>query len=163
MASPKSGYKRGGWYGTFRFLPTVNNVFSTLDEKQHDILRNQVTPSFAPTNVNEEKIGAQVMRLVDLISRKFVASGPDAPVIDFAPITHLLALDIIGSVSFGQAFGFLDEGRDVFGFLAWNETYFPFIMPVTLFPGLQQLIFRWPARLLYPKETDLTGLGKFIG
>jgi len=162
MAAGKSKYTKGLWYGTFRFMPGVDHSFSTLDEDSHTEFRNQISAGYAGSTVTEKCISNQVRRLVDLIGRKFVSDESQYRPVEFASLAHLFALDVIGEVTFGKAFGFLDEGEDIFGYLKWNEDFFPLMMPAATFARLARLTHRWPFSLVLPKATDDIGLGRFI-
>jgi hypothetical protein len=51
MAQHTSPYRRGPWYGTFRFQKGIDHSFSLLDEEKHQALRNKVAPGFANTQL----------------------------------------------------------------------------------------------------------------
>lgn len=112
----------------------------------------------------EEAVDRQITRLLNLIEKKFVSDGASGyKPMDFAAITHLFALDIIGDVTFGKAFGFLDEGDDFYGFLKWNEDFFSVAATSAVLPTLARVMQVWPFSEALPKATDPAGLGKFIG
>lgn len=105
----------------------------------------------------------QLNRLVDLINKKFVSNGSaNQKPMDFAAATHLFALDIIGDLTFGKAFGFLDEGDDTYGFIKWNEDFLLASITAAVLPTVARIVEWWPLSELLPKATDPTGLGKFI-
>lgn len=162
MTSAKSPYSRGPWYSTFRFMPGQDHVFSTRDEARHTALKTRLGPGYAGTDVMEAAVDAQVRRFVALIDRKYVSTAREYRPVDFAVITHLFAMDVIGEVTYGGAFGFLDEGRDVFGFLKWNDEVLVTLVVVSTLPWLVKIVHSWPFTLFLPKETDKVGLGRFI-
>ena len=82
--------------------------------------------------------------------------------VDFAVLTQLLSIDIVGDMTFGEPFGFLDEGRDIYDWVAWNEGFFPVASTAATLPFLARLTQSWPFSELLPKPSDPVGLGRFI-
>ena len=162
MSAPRSTYTRGPWYGTFRFWPDLDHSFSTRDEEKHTALRTKLLPGYSGTNLIEKKIITQVERLVRLIDRKFLSTDTDFRPIEFASISHIFSMDVIGDITYGKAFGFLDNGEDIFGYLKWNEDFFPIMMTVSTLPWLTSIFYKWPFILLFPNDKDKVGLGRFI-
>jgi hypothetical protein len=63
---------------------------------------------------------------------------------DFAIITHLYALDAVGEFTFGKPYGFLDDCEDLFGYLKWNEDFFPSAMTFSTLPFLSKIFQTGP-------------------
>lgn len=170
ISAVKSPYSKGGWYRPFRFIKGQDHSFSTVHEPSHTAFRNKIAPGYRGSTDVEQAVDRQVRRLVDLIERKFVSrvdggSGEKtAPgqVMDIAAITHLFALDIVGDVTFGKEFGFLNEGDDSYGFLKWNEDFFTIASVLAVLPSLAWVTRLWPFSEALPKSTDPVGLGRFI-
>lgn len=100
-----------------------------------------------------------MFRIID--EQYVVKAGEDKPM-DLAVITQFLALDIVGDMTFGKPFGFLDEGKDIFGWIKWNEGFFPIASTCATFPFLATTVQTWPFSEALPKSTDKEGLGCFI-
>jgi hypothetical protein len=49
MEAPKSPYRKGPWYGTFRFQKGKEHSFAMLDEARHATLRTKVGPGYSGT------------------------------------------------------------------------------------------------------------------
>lgn len=163
LSALKSPYTRGPWYDTFQFVKGQRNLFSTTNEKAHTVLRNKLGPGYAGSDIMESGVDLTISRLLQLIDRKYLCTDTQYRPMDFAFIAHLFAIDVIGEVTFGKPFGFLDEGVDNFGFLKWNEANMPIFMTVATLPWLAKIVhFSWFPDVL-PKETDTVGLGRFIG
>ena len=167
LSSSKSPYTRGGWYRTFRFIPSQDNSFSLLDEAKHSMLRSQLGPGYSNTKTIESNIENQVSRLVSLIDSKFLSTDKTFLPIEFDRISLHFALDVIGDINFGSPFGFLDQGKDPFGYIDWFERFFQGAMVASTFPWLVQAaqylaqspLFSWMK--LFPRETDEVGMGRF--
>lgn len=172
ISAVKSPYKKGGWYRPFRFIKGQDHSFSTVHEPSHTAFRNKIAPGYRGSTDVEQAVDRQLGRLVDLIEKKFVArvgtgssdqkkSGP-AQTMDIATITHLFALDLVGDVTFGKDFGFLDEGNDAYGFIKWNDEFFTIASVLAVLPSLARITQLWPFSEALPKSTDPVGLGRFI-
>ncbi|KAM0331277.1 hypothetical protein ACHAQA_002947 [Verticillium albo-atrum] len=162
MEGQKSTYRKGPWYGTFRFQKGVDHSFAMLDETRHSALRTKVGPGYAGTILVEQAIDRQLERFFRVIDDKYVTTTGDHKSLDLAVITQFLALDIVGDMTFGKPFGFLDEGEDIYGWIKWNEGFFPIASTAATLPFLASLVQKWPFSEALPKPTDKVGLGRFI-
>jgi hypothetical protein len=114
--------------------------------------------------LQEQSIDRQLLRYFNLIERKFL-SDEDARVykpVDFAFLSQLYSMDVVGDWTFGKPFGFLDDGLDIYGYIAWNEDFFPFVTMASTLPFLSKVLQTWPFSELLPKPTDAVGLGRFM-
>lgn len=164
MEAPRSPYVKSPWYGTFRFMKGTDHSFSLNDEKKHSELRTKIGPGYSSTYLAEQSIDRQLQRFIGLIERKFL-SDEDAHAyrpVDFALISHLYSMDVVGDWTFGRPFGFLEDGVDIYGYIAWNEDFFPFVTMASTFPFLSNVLQTWPFSELLPKPTDIVGLGRFM-
>ncbi|KAH8901441.1 pisatin demethylase [Thozetella sp. PMI_491] len=151
MEAHRSLYRKGPWYGTFRFQKGKEHSFATLDEAKHAALRTK-----------EEAIDRQLARFFGLIDREYLSTDCDYKELDLSVITQFLALDIVGDMTFGKPFGFLDDGKDLYGWVKWNEGFFPIASTCATFPFLAKIFQTWPFSEVLPKSTDKVGLGCFI-
>ncbi|KAK9413403.1 putative Pisatin demethylase [Seiridium unicorne] len=164
MEAPRSPYVKSSWYGTFRFMKGTDHSFSLNDERRHSALRTKIGPGYSSTHLAEQSIDRQLIRFIDLIERKFLSNedGHLYKPVDFALITHLYSMDVVGDWTFGKPFGFLEDGIDIYGYIAWNEGFFPFVTMASTFPFLSKVLQTWPFSELLPKPTDSIGLGRFM-
>jgi hypothetical protein len=81
---------------------------------------------------------------------------------DLAVLTQFLALDVVGDMTFGAPFGFLDKGEDIYDWIEWNEGFFPIASTCATFPFLAAVFQTWPFSEALPKPADKKGLGPFI-
>jgi hypothetical protein len=107
-----------------------------------------------------DKIGVQ---LVELIDRRFVsAPGEDKPM-NFAMIAPLYALDNISELAWGESFGFMKEGEDMYQWIGIFDKMFPFMVTLAALPSFPWLMRQWPFKLTQPKATDAAGYGRLMG
>ncbi|KAI0026149.1 pisatin demethylase [Xylariomycetidae sp. FL0641] len=162
MEAAKSPYRKGPWYDTFRFEKGKCHSFAMVDEEQHAALRTKIGPGYSGTSLVEQAIDRQLGRLTDLIDRKFLTSDTKYAPVDFAVLSQLLAIDIVGDMTYGRPFGFLDEGIDIYDWVKWNEGFFPIASTAATLPFLGKVVQTWPFSEALPKATDTVGLGRFI-
>lgn len=100
--------------------------------------------------------------MVRVLDDNYMSNNGDYKPLDLSVITQFLALDIVGDMTFGKPFGFLDEGKDIYGWIKWNESFFPIASTCATFPFLAKVVQKWPFSEALPKPTDKVGLGCFI-
>lgn len=103
------------------------------------------------------------MNFVQLIDQHYVSADAEFRPLDLAEKTQYFALDAIGDISFGGAFGFLAEDRDLFRYIEINESSLPIMNVVSVLPWLGRLVHKWPLRLMLPTENDQIGFGRLMG
>ena len=99
---------------------------------------------FSSNAVQEEAIDRQLSRMFDLLGRKYVSTDEKFKPLDLSVITQFLAIDIVGDMTFGKPFGFLDEGHDIYDWIHWNEGFFPIASTCATLPFLAKLFQSWP-------------------
>lgn len=119
----------------------------------------------------EKGIDRQIQQFVRLIESKYISDlsssastgkGGCRP-IDLAKTFQFLTLDVIGDISFSNAFGFLAQDRDLFDYNRINESALHIQNIAMSLPWLADLVFRWPFNLVLPKEGDSYGFGRLMG
>jgi len=168
VAGAKSRYNRDTWYTAARFHPEQNHMGTIMDVKKHDEVKAKTASGYSGReNLDlEVAVDEQIERLVALIRRKFLSTeGPNgvARPVDFAKLTSYFTLDVITRLAYGEPFGHLDEGEDVYG---WIEAISPIIKYMTMTtdsPLLRKVLFWKPLwKVAGPRATDKAGLGKII-
>ncbi|KAI1334087.1 pisatin demethylase [Xylariaceae sp. FL0016] len=162
MEALKSPYRKGPWYDTFRFEKGKYHSFCMVDEERHAALRTKIGPGYSSTVLVEQAIDRQTSRLFELIDRKLLSGDNKYVPVDFAVLSQLLAIDIVGDMTYGKPFGFLDEGHDIYDWVKWNEGFFPIASTAATLPFLGKLFQTWPFSEALPKPSDRIGLGRFI-
>lgn len=110
----------------------------------------------------EGDIDGQVVKLLDLIRRKFLTTSTQSVPVDLARKIQYFTLDVISTIGFGEAFGDLEADADVGAYVKSSEEGMQLITIVAAL-GLTRF-FHWPpiARLLGPSEKDEAGFGKMM-
>ncbi|KAI1462123.1 cytochrome P450 [Annulohypoxylon moriforme] len=162
MAHFKSSYTKGPFYQTFRFIPTQDNSFSLIDDREHTRLRTKLGPGYIGSTFVESCIDKQCSRLVTLIDKKFISTPGNLRPLDLTQISFCFSMDCVGDLSYGKEFGCLDEGEDVHKFVKWNEKFFNTAIVVSNFHWLTKIFFKWPFNWIYPTNQDKDGVGKYL-
>jgi len=167
ISAVRSPYTKGDFYDSGRITPGVDNVVSMRDESEHKAMRARMAPAYAAKENEdfgfETGIDRQLMNFIRLIDQHYVSTDSDFRPLDFAEKTQFFALDAIGDVSFGGAFGFLAKDRDLFRYIEINESSLPVMNVVSVLPWLGRLVHKWPFRLMLPNEGDQLGFGRLMG
>ncbi|KDN64247.1 putative cytochrome P450 [Colletotrichum sublineola] len=167
MSAVRSPYTKGDFYDSGRITPGFDNVVSMRDETEHKAMRARMAPAYAAKENEgfgfETGIDRQLMNFIRLIDQHYVSTDCEFRPLDLAEKTQFFALDAIGDVSFGGAFGFLAEDRDLFRYIEINESSLPVMNVVSVLPWLGRLVHKWPFRLMLPNEDDQVGFGRLMG
>lgn len=100
---------------------------------------------------------------MSLIDRKYISTISKSAPLDFAEKTQFFALDVIGDVSFGEPFGYLQQDEDLYQYNEINASSLPVMNIVSVYPWLGRIVHRWPFSLLLPHEEDQVGFGRLMG
>ncbi len=166
MAGARSRYTRDHWYKGAKFHPDKDNMGSTIDTKAHDLIKAKVASGYSGRENPdlEVAIDSQVCRLVDLIRRKHISTGDDLHSVDFCLLSRYFTLDVITRLGYGNAFGYLDEGVDLYEWV-WHVDHVVTVMTLTLdIPWIRHVFYSsLGLRLFGPKPTDKRGFGRVMG
>ncbi|KAF7898938.1 uncharacterized protein EAF01_008151 [Botrytis porri] len=148
-------FPKAPWYTAWQ-PPNLNpaSIFSELDSHNHSVQRRKVANYYSMSSM----VGYEghVNNCSELLSRNLVELATSG---DFANMQHWLqcyAFDVIGEITFGQRFGFLDKGEDKDGVFkaidngGWYST----------FVGIWSWLHAWIFPLL-PKTGGMAYIVKF--
>lgn len=110
------------------------------------------------------KIDSQIASLVNLIERKYISTSSDVRPIDLAQIAQYWALDVITSITLGDAFGYLTEDKDMYDFIKIIKGELPLATACSNTPTLGRLVFGTGLlALMGSNPKDDKGRGKLMG
>ncbi|KAI0399649.1 cytochrome P450 [Xylaria palmicola] len=165
MNSVRSPYLRSSWYRAQRFDPYRDNLFSIKDTGEHDKLKTQLGFGYTGKDVPtiESDVDEQLRKLVALIKRKYISNDNEYRPMDMGSMAIFFAVDSISSISFGKAFGNLEDGVDIHEFEEFAQAASIKGSTFSEIPWLGSIFFYPPVlQLLGPKDTDEKGLGMFM-
>ncbi|EMR81864.1 hypothetical protein ACHAPC_001604 [Botrytis cinerea] len=106
-----SNFPKAPWYRAWQ--PTnvnTDGLFSDLDPHRHSANRRKVANYYSMSSM----VGYEyyVNNCTESLSRHFMKSAISGDLIDMQHWLQCYAFDVIGEITFGQPFGFLDKGED---------------------------------------------------
>lgn len=164
ISSARSSYDRAGWYGSVKFHPEGDSVFSELSTARHDKRKAKLIPGFSGRGAlnHEADLDSQIVAFVNYIKDK-VRNGK-ADKIDFSKIARWFQLDLITLIGLGKAWGDLVDETDHFDFLESMDAATVVTHSVAMVPLLRKIfsskLFMY---LTAPRVTDKRGLGSSLG
>lgn len=111
----------------------------------------------------EGSIDMIIATFVHLIESNYLSTPDNYRPMDFGEKASFFTLDVISELAFGQAFGYLENDRDVYDYLKITKTFIPIMMVIGDVPHLADLLHSRYLRGLLPSESDKLGFGAFIG
>ncbi|KAI1324777.1 cytochrome P450 [Xylariaceae sp. FL0255] len=167
MSAVRSPYTKGTFYETGRINPEADTVVSLRNEDDHRALRAKLRPAFGGKENEGFSFGAgidrQILALVNLIDTKYLSTATDHRPMQFFEKMSFFALDVMGDLSFGGAFGFLTQDSDLYRYHKITAEAMPMMNLFMVMPFLAKLTFKWPFSLLLPREGDRIGFGRLMG
>ena len=101
-------------------------------------------------------------QFIKLLDDKYISSPGDLRSFDFSQKAEFFALDVMGDISFGSAFGFLTEDRDMHRYMEITSSSMPIMNALSAMLWLTTFIYSWPMNLALPKEGDNVGFGRLM-
>ncbi|GAP88092.1 putative cytochrome p450 [Rosellinia necatrix] len=167
MSAVRSPYTKGVFYETGRITPEEDTVVSLRDEKKHRTLRAKMGLAFGGKENEGFGFGAgidrQILSLVNLIDNRYLSTSTEYRPVQFFQKISFFALDVIGDISFGGAFGYLDQDTDLYRYNQINDESIPLMSIASTIPWLANIIYKWPFSRLLPREGDRVGFGRLMG
>jgi len=168
IGAARSAYGRHEWYRAARFHPEYENVACMIENETHDRAKAKTASGYSGREVGSEfepAIDAVIASLAHLIRRKHLSTGAKGSPVDISLLLRLFTVDVITRLGYGKAFGHLDDGVDLYGFLAEASATYKFSTLLLEIPVLRRAVFSRFGLLsvLGPRETDKRGVGRIMG
>ncbi|KAH8878956.1 cytochrome P450 [Thozetella sp. PMI_491] len=165
ISGARSKYVRDPWYHV-KFDPDRDTMASTLDTVVHDAIKAKVASGYSGRENPdlEAAVDSQVSRLVGLIRRKHLSTNDRLRRVDFCSFARFFTLDVITRLGYGKAFGYLDEGIDIYGWIAQIDGALALMSLAMDVPAIRRVVFSsFMLKLFGPKTWDQKGVGKMMG
>ena len=168
ISAARSTYKRDNWYGAARFHREYDSIASMVDTEEHDRAKAKTASGYSGREVGAEfepAIDEVIASLVDLIKRKHLSSVAKGNPSDISFLLRLFTVDVITRLGYGKSFGHLDEGTDLYGFLAATEATWKPSSLILEIPLFRTLVYSRMGlfSIVAPRETDKSGAGRIMG
>ncbi|KAF2634891.1 cytochrome P450 oxidoreductase [Massarina eburnea CBS 473.64] len=170
ILAARSHYTRGPWFDSIRIDPHVANIVSERHTGKHNHLRHQMRAGYTGKEIEgtEQVIDARIADFMNRISSKWLSTPHQPTNFDIGQRIQFLALDVITHLCFGAPLGFMTQDRDVSDFVRTIEQQLPIVQHFSVFLEFNWLLKNLTRislikRLLLPRNTDTTGIGKIMG
>lgn len=100
---------------------------------------------------------------MNLIETSYVSTPDTYRPLDLAEKAQFFALDAIGDIGFGSAFGFLAHDMDLHRYIEITDSSLPVLNVLSTMPWLTNVVHKWPFTLVLPKDGDELGFGRLMG
>lgn len=147
------GRQSAWYYAAGNPNPHEAELFADRDPEHHSTQRRKVAAAYSMSNL------VQLEPFVDSCSSlfctrlsEFAAAGQKLPL---GLWLQYYAFDVIGEVTVGRRFGFLDQGKDISGIMGAIEQYLWYISHVGVYSELHPFLYRLQTRL----STKSKGVG----
>ncbi|KAI3322643.1 cytochrome P450 [Xylariaceae sp. AK1471] len=166
MSAVRSPYTKGVFYETGRIVPGEDTVVSLRNDDEHRALRARMGTAFGGKENDGFGFGAgidrQILKLVNLIDTKYLSTATEYNPAQFFQKISFFALDVIGDISFGRAFGYLSQDTDLYQYNKINDESLPLMNIMSTMPGLAKFLYKWPCSMMLPTEGDKVGFGRLM-
>ncbi|KAF2642225.1 cytochrome P450 [Massarina eburnea CBS 473.64] len=165
MSSARSTYKRSDWYLGMRVDPHADNILSELDVDTHDKRRAKMAGAYAgKENPQLEKdFDDQIVSWVNLIRTKYISKGESLKPMDIALQAQYFTLDVITSLAYGRAFGYLARDEDIYDYIKLADQFISTAAPIVGVAPVHTFLYR--SGLIFkiaPSPADPTGFGRLM-
>jgi len=148
-----------------RLDPHQENILSEPNVKVHDERRAKMAGAYAGReNPNLEKdVDDQISAWVSLIRKKYISTGDSLKPMDIALHTQFFTLDVITSLAYGEAFGYLAQDEDLFDYIKMADKLVSTVATIMGVAPIQNFLY-WSGIIfkVAPSQNDPNGLGKMM-
>lgn len=143
ISNPRLAWGRGPLYLGFRTAPGEDSLFSQPDRKAHEVLRKKLVGGYSGKSIGLGQVHAmideRVLKLIELISSKYVASVNGDQTFDLSRVLKYFTTDTISSFAFQRCFGCLDRDGDFHNYLQMTSKIAPPMVAMCTLPLFQKL------------------------
>ncbi|KAI0413510.1 pisatin demethylase [Xylaria grammica] len=150
MANVRGSYGKDPWYQGTRFNPWYmkSQIGASINGREIPLLESGM----------DEQVNALVVNI-----RQNMSNDPRRA-IDLAPLMSYFTMDVITKVAFGQEYGYLKAGEDLYSFLKEIRDSWPKLSIMADVPYIRNIMLSpLSLRLFGPSVTDKKGMGKLMG
>lgn len=165
MSAARSPYKRSDWYLGMRVDPHLDNILSETNVDIHDKRRAKMAGAYAgKENPQLEKdVDDQIASWVNLIKAKYISDGGSLKPMDVTLQTQYFTLDVITSLAYGKAFGYLERDEDIYDYIKLAELFISTVAPIVGVAPIHTFLYR--SGLIFklaPSPEDPKGFGRLM-
>lgn len=158
----RGGYDRGAWYNGGRINPYYENLFSTKQPAAHTKYKSRVAHGYTGREILDMEVGVdeQLGTLLSVVRDRYARTGRH---LELAEVTAFFTMDVITRLAFGEAFGYLAQETDLYGFLGSLRVLWPSMSTAADVSWVREIMFsKLFLRSLGPSPRDKTGFGALM-
>ncbi|KAL2013538.1 hypothetical protein VTN00DRAFT_1063 [Thermoascus crustaceus] len=130
----KAGYTKTDFYSTQApNLSPHGDSFTQLDEQKHTFRRRMINSIFSMSQVREAE--CYIDNATQMFMKRMGQFADSGEVFDLSPWLHMYTFDVIGELFFGRMFGFLNEGKDIGGYMGAIDIFLPHAIKMAVIPA----------------------------
>lgn len=149
-----------------RLDPYVDNLLSEMSVQVHDTRRAKMSAAYSGKEnpFLEADIDYCVESFVNLIRTKYLSTNNDVKPMDFGKKAQFFTLDVITNISYGKAFGYLEQDTDLHEYIKTSDDILPYITFFASVPLANAVLNRsWIKEKFGPGPRDNYGIGRLMG
>ncbi|KAF2455785.1 cytochrome P450 [Lineolata rhizophorae] len=116
------------------------DLFTDRDAKRHAANRRKVAALYSTTNLM--KMEPAISECTDLLTERFLELAKSGAVVNMQHYLQCFAFDVIGLVTVGNRFGFLDNGQDKLDIFSDLHAYLRYCATVGIFSEWHRIVFK---------------------
>ncbi|OQV03519.1 hypothetical protein CLAIMM_08555 [Cladophialophora immunda] len=117
----KAGFTKSHWYTAGEVPGNPNpNIFSDLNNERHAFNRRKISSAYSMTSLL--KLEPFINRCTAILQQRLDDFASHDLVVDVCHWMQCYAFDVIGEITLGKRFGFLDAGEDIGGIMQSLES-----------------------------------------
>ena len=135
------------------------SLFSSTDVAWHDNLRRAIQPAFNLSTLvqYEPFVNSTITTFIGQLDKRFADKSGKDGVIDLPSWMHWYAFDVIGELTYGQAFGFLESASDLDNLLGRTREFLVYLQSYGQIPWADDLLLKNPLLLWLNQRGWLNG------
>lgn len=111
----------------------------------------------------ERRVDNNLERWIDLIERKYISTDTELRPMELAHKAQYFTIDVMTELNSSEASGYLEQDKDVDGFIEVNDKFVPWVPTLMAYPAINTILRSWPFSALLGSDGDEVGFGRMIG
>ncbi|KAH7627830.1 cytochrome P450 [Sordaria sp. MPI-SDFR-AT-0083] len=162
----RGGFNKAWWYQGSKHLKDVHNLFSMTNEQDRKVLREKLAKGYTygkDNGIFERRVDNNLERWINLIERKYISTDTELRPMELAHKAQYFTIDVMTELNSSEASGYLEQDKDVDGFIEVNDKFVPWVPTLMAYPAINTILRSWPFSALLGSDGDEVGFGRMIG
>ncbi|QKX54964.1 uncharacterized protein TRUGW13939_02054, partial [Talaromyces rugulosus] len=147
-----NGYIKSPWYeASGNPMNPLPSLFDERNPRLHSAIRRKVSAAYSMSSLVQSE--SFVDDCTSLFQQRLSEFAQTGELVDLTHWYQCYAFDVIGNITFGNRFGFLDKGKDIQGIMASISGFLKYAARVGIFPEWHKYLFK-----LFIRSKNLNGM-----